>query len=114
MMFFWFLFFFFKQKTAYEMRISDWSSDVCSSDLPASGGAGQITHNDLDAYAARKSSVSTVSRGHGAVYAERSDEHAVPVIGLRRKIAQKMQRSEERRLGQEGVSTCTFRWSPYH
>src|SRR3546814_9738538 len=28
-----FLFFFFKQKTAYEMRISDWSSDVCSSDL---------------------------------------------------------------------------------
>src|SRR3546814_16914582 len=29
----WFVFFFFKQKTAYEMRISDWSSDVCSSDL---------------------------------------------------------------------------------
>src|SRR3546814_1181918 len=28
-----FFFFFFKQKTAYEMRISDWSSDVCSSDL---------------------------------------------------------------------------------
>src|SRR3546814_11365768 len=46
-----FLFFFFKQKTAYEMRISDWSSDVCSSDLlkenvivgrlvPAGTGAG--------------------------------------------------------------------------
>src|SRR3546814_10861603 len=30
-----YLFFFFKQKTAYEMRISDWSSDVCSSDLQA-------------------------------------------------------------------------------
>src|SRR3546814_7598079 len=30
-----FFFFFFKQKTAYEMRISDWSSDVCSSDLRA-------------------------------------------------------------------------------
>src|SRR3546814_2669488 len=30
-------FFFFKQKTAYEMRISDWSSDVCSSDLPSVG-----------------------------------------------------------------------------
>src|SRR3546814_3582906 len=29
-----FIFFLFKQKTAYEMRISDWSSDVCSSDLP--------------------------------------------------------------------------------
>src|SRR3546814_2815787 len=36
------LFFFFKQKTAYEMRISDWSSDVCSSDLKVTGflGAG--------------------------------------------------------------------------
>src|SRR3546814_8507097 len=33
-----FVFFFFKQKTAYEMRISDWSSDVCSSDL---GGKGE-------------------------------------------------------------------------
>src|SRR3546814_17943236 len=31
------VFFFFKQKTAYELRISDWSSDVCSSDLLASG-----------------------------------------------------------------------------
>src|SRR3546814_1592287 len=31
-------FFFFKQKTAYEMRISDWSSDVCSSDLPPAIG----------------------------------------------------------------------------
>src|SRR3546814_20117748 len=34
----WLFFFFFKQKTAYEMRISDWSSDVCSSDL----GAGSV------------------------------------------------------------------------
>src|SRR3546814_20537415 len=32
------MFFFFKQKTAYEMRISDWSSDVCSSDLHAAVG----------------------------------------------------------------------------
>src|SRR3546814_11207618 len=32
-----FIFFFFKQKTAYEMRISDWSSDVCSSDLASPG-----------------------------------------------------------------------------
>src|SRR3546814_2962776 len=34
------VFFFFKQKTAYEMRISDWSSDVCSSDL--AGGNGEL------------------------------------------------------------------------
>src|SRR3546814_1609590 len=41
--------FFFKQKTAYEMRISDWSSDVCSSDLPAgcvaAGGANPNLFN---------------------------------------------------------------------
>src|SRR3546814_16502027 len=38
-----FVFFFFKQKTAYDMRISDWSSDVCSSDLEASRRA-EIVH----------------------------------------------------------------------
>src|SRR3546814_8576192 len=44
------VFFFFKQKTAYEMRISDWSSDVCSSDLsphryaPATTGFGDALH----------------------------------------------------------------------
>src|SRR3546814_18186843 len=41
------LFFFFKQKTAYEMRISDWSSDVCSSDLcqqPSARNAGSKRH----------------------------------------------------------------------
>src|SRR3546814_13998930 len=39
------VFFFFKQKTAYEMRISDWSSDVCSSDLPdaAQPGSARVT-----------------------------------------------------------------------
>src|SRR3546814_5704594 len=46
-MLFWFLFFFFKQKTAYEMRISDWSSDVCSSDLP-----GHVRMGDGPAYGA--------------------------------------------------------------
>src|SRR3546814_20482224 len=37
-------FFFFKQKTAYEMRISDWSSDVCSSDLQ---GGQRLTPEDI-------------------------------------------------------------------
>src|SRR3546814_3473991 len=40
-------FFFFKQKTAYEMRISDWSSDVCSSDLESIVGSGQRFHDRL-------------------------------------------------------------------
>src|SRR3546814_4251701 len=47
--------FFFKQKTAYEMRISDWSSDVCSSDLatakPCPGTVAVIAHNRLDDHA---------------------------------------------------------------
>src|SRR3546814_11570312 len=38
------MFFFFKQKTAYEMRISDWSSDVCSSDLSRAGDPDLHTH----------------------------------------------------------------------
>src|SRR3546814_1429245 len=40
--------FFFKQKTAYEMRISDWSSDVCSSDLRAHVLTGGVDDADLD------------------------------------------------------------------
>src|SRR3546814_8570367 len=42
------VFFFFKQKTAYEMRISDWSSDVCSSDL--AGPMGGYSATDFAAY----------------------------------------------------------------
>src|SRR3546814_4871964 len=39
-----FVIFFFKQKTAYEMRISDWSSDVCSSDLPGRQAVAPSLH----------------------------------------------------------------------
>src|SRR3546814_1163247 len=47
------VFFFFKQKTAYEMRISDWSSDVCSSDLLDAVRSTQRrgVHLDVDDYA---------------------------------------------------------------
>src|SRR3546814_14635327 len=48
-----FVFFFFKQKTAYEMRISDWSSDVCSSDLievEALGRARLLEHEEREAF----------------------------------------------------------------
>src|SRR3546814_6019001 len=49
-----YLFFFFKQKTAYEMRISDWRSDVCSSDLSPlrTAAARQLLHVGLSNYAA--------------------------------------------------------------
>src|SRR3546814_467216 len=47
MYFSFYFFFFFKQKTAYEMRISDWSSDVCSSDLPADQVDGEHLRPEL-------------------------------------------------------------------
>src|SRR3546814_18571481 len=47
----WYVFFFFKQKTAYEMRISDWSSDVCSSDL---AGTARRSSGETCANSARR------------------------------------------------------------
>src|SRR3546814_10175693 len=85
-----FVFFFFKQKTAYEMRISDWSSDVCSSDLTGGArGIGYETAKEL------------IGRGHRVAIGD-VDEARVK------------ERSEERRVGKECVSTCRSRWSPYH
>src|SRR3546814_7891783 len=49
----WCLFFFVKQKTAYEMRISDWSSDVCSSDLFGVVGGGEDQSVALAVFARR-------------------------------------------------------------
>src|SRR3546814_15470791 len=93
-------FFFFKQKTAYEMRISDWSSDVCSSDL-------------LEAYPTvqqLKAQVDEVNRQIQTI-----------ATGIKQSIRQEYEsarlqegRSEERRVGKECVSTCRSRWSPYH
>src|SRR3546814_7006714 len=52
-----YLFFFFKQKTAYEMRISDWSSDVCSSDLPVREFTGWLDTDAISAALAAQSIV---------------------------------------------------------
>src|SRR3546814_9634004 len=107
-----FLVFFFKQKTAYEMRISDWSSDVCSSDLAV------IAENDWDwALAERSRHVWLVTGGSGQVGGALA---ASPPPGVR-VIAPSRDwfnlgdptRSEERRVGKECVSTCRSRWSPY-
>src|SRR3546814_8497899 len=50
-----FVFFFFKQKTAYEMRISDWSSDVCSSDLSLNGAIAGTGFQSIAAFACQGS-----------------------------------------------------------
>src|SRR3546814_19469987 len=94
------LIFFFKQKTAYEMRISDWSSDVCSSDLrdemngmimmpittPAASADSELTLRPTLSPALRK-------KGATVSAAKKS--------------------SEERRVGKECVSTFRSRCSPY-
>src|SRR3546814_3850793 len=96
-------FFFFKQKTAYEMRISDWSSDVCSSDLfvcwgsPGSPFHWMRSENDIGGQLAAEHFIATGRR-------------YIAFVGPQ----QSPQRSEERRVGKECVSTCRSRWSQVH
>jgi 2-oxoisovalerate dehydrogenase E2 component (dihydrolipoyl transacylase) len=77
------------------VRRQAWDLGIELRYVSGSGAAGRITHQDLEAYRARAGS-SNVPHAGGASYAERHDEEAVPVIGLRRKIAQKMQESKRR------------------
>src|SRR3546814_9638293 len=56
-------FFFFKQKTAYEMRISDWSSDVCSSDLQEEKSALKIRPEEVQKKAPAKTQISEQNKG---------------------------------------------------
>src|SRR3546814_7020239 len=97
------------------MRISDWSSDVCSSDLDLGGALrafGQATNQQIifadDVVHGKRS---------GAVSGRHSADDALRQLlagtGL---VARKTRggRSEERRVGKECVSTCRSRWSPYH
>src|SRR3546814_4413633 len=100
-------FFFFKQKTAYEMRISDWSSDVCSSDLPF------VWHWCIHR--------ETVNSGTNvflviSVLAPKPTSKTCEQLTHTSHTQKKRQwaRSEERRVGKECVSTCRSRWSPYH
>src|SRR3546814_17684560 len=101
-------FFLFKQKTAYEMRISDWSSDVCSSDLLADRLI--ILEGWSKTYA-----MTGWRLGWGLwpqKLAEIATRLAINTHSCVNAATQFAGRSEERRVGKEGVSTCRFRWSP--
>lgn len=76
------------------VRRRAWDLGIELQFVPGSGGGGRVTHADLDAYAAR--APGTRPANAGTRYAERDDEQAIPVIGLRRKIAQKMQEAKRR------------------
>src|SRR3546814_7143853 len=94
-----FYFFFFKQKTAYEMRISDWSSNVCSSDLPRQYAAGVSYDFEVVKLAA------AYARTTDGWFTGQDLPSGTPFSNEFR--------SEERRVGKECVSTCRSRWSPY-
>src|SRR3546814_15885792 len=117
-------FFLFKEMTAYERRISDWSSDVCSSDLgdcyPSNAPAWRPVSRrpirlrvPLPGSVACDVAVLLLVKSH-----ELGADLAMPVQvdlhgGLERPLAQGGFRSEERRVGKECVSTCRSRLSPY-
>src|SRR3546814_3038933 len=95
------VYFIIKQKTEYEMRISDWSSDVCSSDLTQRRSLttcrlpqdSEIDRTDLIVPAARILIV---------------EDEGIVARDLRRSL----ERSEERRVGKVCVSRCRFRMCP--
>src|SRR3546814_17474344 len=78
------------------MRISDWSSDVCSSDLPTAPVGARL------------------GCGRASVRTARPDRHTGGTDPRLRPGAGPRARSEERRVGKECVSTCRSRWTPHH
>src|SRR3546814_1783507 len=105
-------FFFFKQKTAYDMRISDWSSDVCSSDLRVVasralfGSCQYIIAELLPRFGIESRLIDGTDLGAW-------EEALAPGVQAVFLETPSNPRSEERRVGKECVSTCRSRWSPY-
>src|SRR3546814_18983033 len=104
---------FFKQRAADEMRSSDWSSDLCASDLTTGESPGAVfpsaaralystfIGNPIKRLSDGMTRMSFVSSGESCdIFQARLNTSAA-------------WRSEERRVGQECVSTCRPRWSPY-
>src|SRR3546814_1656039 len=113
-----FVFFFFKPKTAYEMRISDWSSDVCSSDLFETYDLGAAATPGIPGSGYAKSVLLSYLGRINYTY----DSRFLFTASFRSDGSSRFSkgnkwgyfRSEERRVGKECVSTCRSRCSPYH
>src|SRR3546814_20433889 len=98
------------------MRISDWSSDVCSSDLANAGtDESKKLYCIYVAIGQKRSTVAQIVRQleeNGAM------EYSIVVAATASEPAPLQflapYRSEERRVGKECVSTCRSRWSPFH
>src|SRR3546814_11077035 len=99
------------------MRISDWSSDVCSSDLGVLhdvAGFSGIAERGPVASAVRVESVEEFEPVFGGPVPEGFLAPSVHLFFDNGGRAAWIVRSEERRVGKECVSTCRSRWSPYH
>src|SRR3546814_6664459 len=101
-----FVLFFFKQKTAYDMRISDWSSDVCSSDL----GDSMLNRQEMGPRLRGDTRRSSIRSFFDAIVLPPPPAAFSPL----RPASRSRRRSEERRVGKECVSTCRSRWSAYN
>src|SRR3546814_2791436 len=113
------VFFFFKQKTAYEMRISDWSSDVCSSDLDVVAhavdlvvGEPQVAVGGIEVVADRVADAVGVDLTAGAIGID-ADDAADAVLAVELELFGR-RRPDERRVGKVCVSTRRSRRAPYH
>src|SRR3546814_11067161 len=109
------------------MRISDWSSDVCSSDLPVQRGSLRRNHLSFQrSHIGFQSSNLLRLKNRIEALFKRIRLHFIHIClphtqkilpdrgGYKALAACCPGRSEERRVGKECVSTCRSRWSPYH
>src|SRR3546814_4561368 len=109
--------FFFKQNTAYEMRISDWSSDVCSSDLLTNLHSNFLfeLHRTSVHYPFCCGFSLSSQYLHDATkillkhWLDR--QNIAKTHQTQRQARRRVCRSEERRVGKECVSTCRSRWA---
>src|SRR3546814_14196156 len=106
------------------MRISDWSSDVCSSDLNVQHTLINREHciRNPGGHAGYGPDCWGLTAGDGPRgYSAHAPDNDTGVISPTASLssmpytpAESMRRSEERRVGKECVSTCSSRWSPYY
>src|SRR3546814_12733158 len=97
------------------MRISDWSSDVCSSDLILK----TVPATREDVFVQTRIEKSNGGAPINVDWRVRSTNAGFKIIDVvvervSMAVTQRSERSEERRVGKECVSTCSSRWSPYH
>src|SRR3546814_3531733 len=107
-----------QQETAYELRISDWCSDVCSSDLADRAHTARVLADSATEpwEITRPGHVFPLRYRDGGVLVRRGHtEAAVDLAKLAGLTpAGVLVSSEARRVGHECVSTCRSRWSPAH